>query len=296
MASRVTGERAATDGGTTWSANRDGATSGYRVRWRALDCRAGRVRAAAAPGPNARLLPAALLGATRGTLTGPARNAVTNSEVNPEPLSRRAFLKGAGGAAAVGGLTAATPEAPLRLRTQDTDGVPTLRGEVEVTLSINGSSETLKVEPRTTLLDALRTRLAAPLTGSKLVCDAGSCGACTVLIDGKPAYACTNLAIDVVGRQVTTVEGLGSPDAPSDVQRAFCTDDATMCGFCTPGFVVACHAALDRRPDGSLEELKEELSGNLCRCGTYPHVFDAIQRAQSERRGAGKNGRKEGGR
>lgn len=208
---------------------------------------------------------------------------MTNSDPKPDALSRRALLKGAGGAAAVGSLTAA---AEARPRSAAPESTPTLRGEIEVELRINGAARTLVVEPRTTLLDALRTRLAPPLTGAKLVCDSGSCGACTVLIDGRPAYACINLAIDVVGRAVTTVEGLGTPDAPSDVQRAFCAEDASMCGFCTPGFVVACHAALERKPNGTLEELKHEISGNLCRCGTYPHVFRALERVQAERRGS----------
>jgi xanthine dehydrogenase YagT iron-sulfur-binding subunit len=218
---------------------------------------------------------------------------VNHSDPKPEALSRRALLKGAGGVAAATGL-AVTAEARSVPAPAEPAPVPTLRGEVEVTLSINGATQTLTVEPRTTLLDALRTRLEPALTGTKLVCDSGSCGACTVLLDGKPAYACMNLAIDLVGRQVTTVEGFGTPDAPSDVQRAFCTEDAAMCGFCTPGFVVACHAALDRKPNGTLDELKHEISGNLCRCGTYPHIFNALQRVQAERRGAEKQGATKG--
>lgn len=217
---------------------------------------------------------------------------MTHSDPKPEALSRRALLKGAGGVAAVGGL-AATAEA-RSVTTLEPAPVPTLRGEVEVTLSINGATQTLKVEPRTTLLDALRTRLEPALTGTKLVCDSGSCGACTVLLDGKLAYACMNLAIDQVGRQVTTVEGLGTPEAQSDVQRAFCAEDAAMCGFCTPGFIVACHAALERKPNGTLDELKHEISGNLCRCGTYPHIFNALQRVQAERQVASQQGSKKG--
>jgi aerobic-type carbon monoxide dehydrogenase small subunit (CoxS/CutS family) len=212
---------------------------------------------------------------------------VPNSDPTPEALSRRALLKGAGGVAAASGLVGTADTRPRAAL--EPVPVPILRGEVELTLSINGESRMLTVEPRTTLLDALRTRLEPPLTGTKLVCDSGSCGACTVLLDGKPAYACLNLAIDQVGRQVKTVEGFGTPEAPSDVQRAFCLEDAAMCGFCTPGFVVACHAALDRKPLGTLDELKHEISGNLCRCGTYPHVFNALQRVQAER-AASRNG------
>ncbi len=201
----------------------------------------------------------------------------------PSPLSRRTLLKGAGGAAAVNALYAGEARAAAPRTEAAQEPVPTLRGAVEVTLEINGEARKLVVEPRTTLLDALRTRLEPALTGAKLVCDTASCGACTVLLDGRPAYACTNLAIDCVGRAVTTIEGLGTPDAPSDVQAAFCAEDAAMCGFCTPGFVVACHAALAKRPNGTLDELKHEISGNLCRCGTYPHIFNALQRVQRER-------------
>ena len=163
----------------------------------------------------------------------------------------------------------------------------TLSGTVEVSLQINGQERTLRCEPRTTLLSALRDRLEPALTGSKLVCDMGSCGACTVMIDGKPAYSCLTLAVQCRGKEITTVEGLGSPESMSDVQAAFCAKDGMMCGFCTPGFVVATHAALDRNPGADLEELKYELSGNICRCGTYPHVFEAAQAAQAARNGGG---------
>lgn len=197
-------------------------------------------------------------------------------------LSRRSFLKGAGGVAAASGVLSASAEA-----TEAASAVQTLSGTVEVDLQINGQERTLRCEPRTTLLSALRDRLEPALTGAKQVCDMGSCGACTVMIDGKPAYSCLTLAVQCRGKEVTTVEGLGSPEAMSDVQEAFCAKDGMMCGFCTPGFVVATHAALDRKPDADLEELKYELSGNICRCGTYPHVFDAAQAAQSARNGGG---------
>ncbi|MEO0661410.1 MAG: (2Fe-2S)-binding protein, partial [Planctomycetota bacterium] len=141
------------------------------------------------------------------------------------------------------------------------------------------------VEPRTTLLSALRDRLEPALTGTKIVCDMGSCGACTVLVDGKPTYSCLTLAAQCRGKEITTVEGFGSPEELSDVQDAFCEKDGMMCGFCTPGFVVATHAALDRKPDATLDEIKYELSGNLCRCGTYPHVFEAARAAQARRSG-----------
>ena len=199
-------------------------------------------------------------------------------------LSRRSFLKGAGGVAAAGGVLSAQAEA-----VEAASAVQTLSGTVEVALQINGQERTLRCEPRTTLLSALRDRLEPALTGAKQVCDMGSCGACTVMIDGKPAYSCLTLAVQCRGKEVTTVEGLGSPEAMSDVQEAFCEKDGMMCGFCTPGFVVATHAALDRKPEADLEELKYELSGNICRCGTYPHVFDAAQAAQAARKSGGED-------
>lgn len=168
-------------------------------------------------------------------------------------------------------------------------GAATLSGTVELSLSVNGQAKKLRCEPRTTLLSALRDRIEPALTGAKPVCDMGSCGACTVMVDGKPVYSCLTLAVQCGGKEVTTVEGFGSPEDMSDVQDAFCAKDGMMCGFCTPGFVVATHAALDRNPDADLEELKYELSGNLCRCGTYPHVFEAAQAAQAARKAGGED-------
>jgi aerobic-type carbon monoxide dehydrogenase small subunit (CoxS/CutS family) len=187
-------------------------------------------------------------------------------------LTRRSFLKGAGGVAA-GGLAATTAEAAgagFAAR-----GPRRLKGTVEIELSINGSKQKVSVEPRTTLLNALRNHCSPPLTGTKLVCDRGSCGACTVLVDGRPVYACMQLAVKAVGRQVTTVEGLSRGEELSPVQQAFWENDAQMCGFCTPGFVVAVTACLARNPAASLTEIRRACSGNLCRCGTYPHVFQA---------------------
>lgn len=202
-----------------------------------------------------------------------------------EVLSRRSFLKGAGGVAAGGVLTGTLAQA----EPEPAGGRPrTLAGQLELELSINGQTRALQVEPRTTLLSALRTRLEPPLTGSKEVCDRGECGACTVIVDGRPAYACMLLAVDLMGRAVRTVEGLGTPQNMSPVQEAFCDRDALMCGFCTPGFVVATSACLERDPAAPLDEIKRQLAGNLCRCGTYPHIFqaalDAGQRMQEEGR------------
>ena len=197
-------------------------------------------------------------------------------------LSRRSFLVGAGGVAAAGHALGSGPDSAAPAQA---DATETLTGAVELELRVNGQTKKVAVEPRTTLLSALRDRLEPALTGTKIVCDMGSCGACTVLVDGKPTYSCLTLAAQCRGKEITTVAGFGSPDELSDVQDAFCEKDGMMCGFCTPGFVVATHAALDRKPDATLDEIKYELSGNLCRCGTYPHVFEAARAAQARRSG-----------
>src|SRR5205085_284773 len=150
-----------------------------------------------------------------------------------------------------------------------------LAGTLEITLDINNQKRTARVEPRTTLLNTLRNNLDAPLTGPKLVCDMGTCGACTVLMDGKPVYSCLVLAVDAAGKRLTTVEGLGSAENLSGVQQAFVEHDALMCGFCTPGFVTTVTAYLKKNPNPTLEEVREACKGNFCRCGTYPRVFEA---------------------
>ncbi|MCC7014217.1 MAG: (2Fe-2S)-binding protein [Planctomycetes bacterium] len=186
-------------------------------------------------------------------------------------LTRRSFFKGAGVVAA-GGLVGEAVHAAAHSMSLEP---VRLSGEVEIELSINGALQKLKVEPRTTLLNALRNHCNPPLTGAKLVCDRGSCGACTVHLDGQPVYSCMTLAVACVGRAVTTIEGLGAPGQLNEVQQAFCEHDASMCGFCTPGFVMSISACLERKPDATLDEIKHACAGNLCRCGTYPHVFDA---------------------
>lgn len=199
-------------------------------------------------------------------------------------VSRRRFLRGASGVAAgtvlAPGLLAshglAQPIAPeTSAPASGADGVEVLDGEVEIELSINGAKQRVKIEPRTTLLNALRNHCAPPLTGTKLVCDRGQCGACTVIIDEKPAYACLQLAVDQRGRAIRTVEGLAKGDELSPVQDEFCKHDALMCGFCTPGFIMSITACLERNPRASLDEIKQSCAGNVCRCGTYPHIFDA---------------------
>jgi xanthine dehydrogenase YagT iron-sulfur-binding subunit len=189
-------------------------------------------------------------------------------------FSRRDFLKGsAAGAVATGLLSPALAPAPAEAASRDVVGPDA----VPIALRINGEARTLTLEPRVTLLEALRHELG--LTGAKNVCDRGTCGACTVLLDGKPAYSCSVLAIDAQGREVTTIEGLGAPDRMSPIQQAFVDHDAQQCGFCTPGFVMACHAFLERHPHPTPDEVEKGLGGNLCRCGTYVGIRKAVLQA-----------------
>src|SRR6266705_5678994 len=150
-------------------------------------------------------------------------------------------------------------------------------GKVPLTLSINGKSQTAQVEPRVTLLEALRNEL--DFTGAKRVCDRGTCGACTMIVDGKPVYSCTVLAIEADGRSVTTIEGLAPEGHLHPVMAAFVDHDAQQCGFCTPGFVVACKAFLDKNPNPTAEQIQKGLGGNTCRCGTYMGVRAAVAQA-----------------
>ena len=155
-------------------------------------------------------------------------------------------------------------------------------GKVAIELTVNGKKSKVSLEPRVTLLDALRDTL--DVTGAKRVCDRGECGACTVLLDGKVVYSCSILAIDAQGKNITTVESLMSDGKLHPIQQAFVDNDGSQCGFCTPGFVVACKALLDKHPNPSSEDIRHGLSGNYCRCGTYDGIKAAI--AQVARKGA----------
>ena len=189
----------------------------------------------------------------------------------PDP-SRRTFLKTGAASALSAGIV------PAALIATDAEAASEISGPgaVPIRLEVNGASRTLSVEPRTTLLDALRDVL--DLTGAKKVCDRGTCGACTVLLDGKPAYACSVLAIDAQGRKVATVEGLGEPGgALHPLQAAFVEHDAQQCGFCTPGFVMAAKALIDRDPDPTDPAIDRALGGNVCRCGTYAGMRRAVK-------------------
>ena len=151
-------------------------------------------------------------------------------------------------------------------------------GKVPVTLNVNGKKLSAELEPRVTLLDTLRGRFDH--TGAKRVCDRGACGACTVLLDGKPVYACSVLAIDTQGAKITTIEALAEGNSLSPVMQAFVAYDAQQCGFCTPGFVVATTHFLQQHPKPTAEDIRHGLSGNYCRCGTYDGIR-AVALAQS---------------
>ncbi len=190
--------------------------------------------------------------------------------------SRRKFLKGVGVAGAGAALADSFLSHDGITAKSKTDAADTpVSGSVNVGLDINGKRRTATVEPRTTLLSAMRDRLEPGITGPKLVCDMGTCGACTVIMDGKPVYSCLVLAVDAVGKTITTVEGLGTPENMNEVQQAFVESDALMCGFCTPGFVTSISAYLKKNSHPTLEEVREACKGNFCRCGTYPRVFEA---------------------
>jgi aerobic-type carbon monoxide dehydrogenase small subunit (CoxS/CutS family) len=205
-----------------------------------------------------------------------ARRPSPPDEESAQPaFSRRSFLKTAGVGAA------ATTMVGMGARGE----AATVLGPDAVTLNlkVNGAVRTVTVEARVTLLDALRNHL--DLTGAKPVCDRGGCGACTVLLDGEPITSCLMLAADAEGHEITTVEGIGTPDKLSPLQAAFVEKDAMQCGFCTPGFVVAGTAFLAKNPHPTLDQIKAGLAGNLCRCGTYGRVFEAVQAAAKAKRG-----------
>jgi len=188
----------------------------------------------------------------------------------PAGVSRRGFLKGLGvGYVATGLLSPVSLKEALAR-----EGGVVGPGEVPVTLKINGQNRQLNIEPRVTLLDALRNRL--DLTGCKKVCDRGTCGACTVLLDRQPVYSCSLLAVEAEGHEITSIEGLGTPERMNEVQKAFVHHDAQQCGFCTPGFVVACTAFVRKHPNATIEQVRAGLGGNLCRCGTYAGMMLAV--------------------
>jgi xanthine dehydrogenase YagT iron-sulfur-binding subunit len=208
-------------------------------------------------------------------------------------VNRRSFIKGAGagiaGAAVVGTAVATESNTEAAAAAQGPQKLGP--GPVRVTLNINGTNRSVEVEPRTTLVNVLRGVGHQPLppdqalTGAKIGCDRGSCGACTVLVDGKAVYSCMMLALDAQGRKITTVEGLAQGSALTAVQQEMVNKDGYQCGYCTPGFVMSMTALLQQKPNPTLDEVKMAVSGNTCRCGAYPRIFEAAL-AAAKKRGA----------
>jgi xanthine dehydrogenase YagT iron-sulfur-binding subunit len=192
-------------------------------------------------------------------------------------VSRRDFFKTVG----VGSL-ATTALSTIQAEAQGQNAALVGPGEVPIRLTINGRAHDLRVEPRVTLLDAIRDSL--DMTGSKRGCDRGTCGACTMIVDNRAVYACSMLAIEAQGMQIRTVDGLATGETLHAVQEAFCDADAMMCGFCTPGFVVATVALLEKYPNATPEQARRELDGNVCRCGTFNRILEAALKARDARR------------
>jgi xanthine dehydrogenase YagT iron-sulfur-binding subunit len=195
------------------------------------------------------------------------------SDPKQTQFSRRGFLKGAGLTAAG---TLLEQAQALTAEVKNAAHEPSAVGPdaVAVRLHVNGHVHATTAEPRDTLATTLRDNLG--LTGTKVVCDRGSCSACTVWVDGKPQLACMTLTLEVGDKKVTTIEGLSEGASLHPVQAAFVKHDAMQCGFCTPGMVMSCAALMKRNPHPTRPEVAHAISGNLCRCGTYPRIFDAM--------------------
>jgi xanthine dehydrogenase YagT iron-sulfur-binding subunit len=195
---------------------------------------------------------------------------------HPSGLTRRDFIK-------ISGVGVAVPlvVGPTVVRAAGEDVEVHGPGKISLVLVVNGKKLRVELEPRVTLLDALRDNF--DLTGAKRVCDRGTCGACTVLLDGTPVYACVVLAVDAQGKKITTIEGLAEDDSLTPVMQAFVENDAQQCGFCTPGFVIATTHFLQRHPNATEDDIRRGLSGNFCRCGTYDGIRAvALARKASE--------------
>ena len=197
----------------------------------------------------------------------------------PRGFTRRTLVRGSlvGAIAAGARVKAATPE-----------GTTIGPAAAPLDLNVNGATHRISVEPRVTLADALRDRIG--LTGTKVVCGRGACGACTVLLDDTTVCSCLMLAHEAAGRKITTIEGLAEAGKLSALQEAFVAEDALQCGYCTSGMVLSCKALLDATPRPSRDEIRNAIAGNLCRCGTYNHVFAAVERAAGAKTAGARSG------
>ena len=196
----------------------------------------------------------------------------------PEGLSRRGFIATLGS-----GAVAAAAAATVVSAAAASPALPDAAELVKVTLTINGRRQRVMVEPRWSLLFVIREQLG--LTATKVGCERGECGSCTVLIDGKPRYACKTLAVEAEGADITTLEGLMNGEELGPVQQAFAEEDAFQCGYCTPGQIMAVEGLLRANPNPTLEEVRQGVSGNLCRCGSYALIFKAAHRAAELKKG-----------
>jgi len=192
------------------------------------------------------------------------------SSESREGISRRGFLTSVSAGAVAAAAVKGAPEAPAQ-------EILAVNKAVTINLNVNGSTRKILVEPRWTLIYVLREILG--LTGSKIGCERGECGACTVLIDGKPRYSCMTLAVEAEGHEITTIEGLLDGDKLGPVQQAFAEEDAFECGFCTSGQIMAVEGLLRGNPNPTIDQIRIGVSGNLCRCGAYKNIFKAAAKA-----------------
>ena len=192
---------------------------------------------------------------------------------NPLRISRRSFLKGMGASAIATSIAAS----PFSLPSSAEAAPPSAVREAWIQLDVNDKTYRLKVKSHWTLLEVLRRELG--LTGTKRFCDRGSCGACTVIMDGKAIYACSRLAIEADKKKILTIEGLLQGEKLHPIQQAFLEHDGLQCGFCTPGQIMAVKALLDKNPRPTQEDIKEGLSGNVCRCSAYPKILKSAMAA-----------------
>jgi len=201
------------------------------------------------------------------------------SSQNNNGVSRRSFLKGAGLTAAGTAVLDAVNLAAIEMAPEASGP-----GVVPVTLNVNGVAKKVEIEPRAMLAEVLRFQL--DLTGTKVVCDRGACSACTVLLDGTPVNSCMTFAMDAAGKEITTIEGLMKNGEMHPIQAAFVAHDGLQCGYCTSGMVMSCYSLLKHEPHPTREQVQQAVSGNLCRCGTYPKVFEAAMNAIPKKGGA----------